>query len=162
MVGFRFSFDELVWLMNESMLSAYPAWLTNSLDTTNVHNIIDSLVSKEILFECEDRYAVSPVIEYLMSRMNRARIWLAVSNTYFIYIDSDIVVSLYNASDTRITVTPYESPRQCFLSVQSAIDGEIEYTFMVEESSADQKAFGEKVRMIWEGLYEQRKNCGGN
>lgn len=159
MAGFRVSFDELTWLMNENGLLAYPAWLNASVDKSRIHNITDSLVSKKILFACEDTYAVSPVIEYIMERMGRAQIWLAVSDMFFVYIDTEIVVGLYSAFDSMVTVTPYESPEQCFMAVQSAMDGNMEYTFMVNESSADQKAFSEKVRLLWEELYEQRKNC---
>jgi len=155
MAGFRLSFDELVWLMNENGILAYPTWLNNSLDNSRIHNITASLVSKEILFECEDKYAISPVIEYIMSRMSKAQIWLTISNMYFIYIDTEIVVALFNAFDSMVTVTPYESPEQCFIAVHSAIDGNIEYTFIVDESSADKKTFSDKVRLIWEKLYEQ-------
>lgn len=156
MSGFRFSYNELLWIMNENMILASPSWLNSTSDKKQFSDIKDSLITKKILFKYDEKYFSSPIIEYLMSRMKRAKVWLAVSDTYFVYID--ITVSLYNDSNSKVTITPYETPGQCFSSIQSSLINDLEYVFIVDESSEDIKIFSDEIKSIWEDIYEQRKN----
>lgn len=158
MSGFRFSYNELLWLMNENMILAYPSWLNSTSDKKQFSDIKDSLMAKKILFKYDEKCFSSPIIEYIMSRMKRAKVWLTVSDTYFVYIDTDITVSLYNDSNSKVTVTPYETPGQCFSSIQSSLINDLESVFIADESSEDIKFFSDKIKSIWEDIYEQRKN----
>lgn len=87
--------------------------------------------------------------------MTNSKIWLSIPDSYFVYFNSDIIISVYRESDDRVIVTPYEKTSDCFASVKSVICDDDEYVFIADESSPNIKTSVEKLSLMWERFNEQ-------
>ncbi len=113
------------------------------------------MYAKDLLISVGDKYAGSPIIEYLYCKMQDAKTWLSIADTYFVYINEDITISVYKVTDNMFTVTPYEKPMDCFISIKAVIGDGAEGVFIVDRPSSEIKAYVETLKSMWEDCNEQ-------